>query len=515
MLDGWRGGPENRANKFCSGEASHRAGIFEMDVSVYNPPGPVAAAFINDPSFVRFIMGPQGSGKTGACIFDHLTNAARMPICKDGLRRFRVVAVRNTYGDLSKTIESWLDWVPKDRGIWTGGDSRPASHKLFYEMPDCEGLEFEIRFLAVGDQRIENVFRGNEFTAGWLNEADLLAPNVYRFMLGRAGRYPPKRFFEPGVTFRRYVTGDFNAPDIDNYLYKELVEDRPDNVAFFRQPSGRSPLAENIENLPAGYYEEQVKANRNAPWWIRRMVDSEWGYSRDGEPVYPEYHDQVHCAFEPLAIDPDIPLRIGMDAGMHPAAVICQWMPNGQWRIIHEIVPGRMGPTAFAKLVRTWLRQNMPNAGLDEIYCDPSAFDGGDREGGDLAWTDTVMNILDEDLIPTDSNELHPRLDAVRQLLTYMIDGHIPALLLSPACRILRKGFAANYRYKRMRVANVVQYTDKPDKNDYSHPHDALQYAILGSVGLDAVLRDQQQQPGARNTVEVSRFETDFDVFSI
>jgi hypothetical protein len=50
-------------------------------------------------------------------------------------------------------------------------------------------------------------------------------------------------------------------------------------VGFHVQPGGRSkdPLPENIENLPKGYYAQQIFALAKKPWLIRRMVDNEFG----------------------------------------------------------------------------------------------------------------------------------------------------------------------------------------------------------------------------------------------
>lgn len=485
------------------------------DVTVYHPPGPVAAAFLTDRSFVSMIMGPQGSGKTGTCCQKLQTAAGEMPIGVDGYRRARAVAVRNTYGDLTKTIQSWHDWVPKEKGNWIGGDNRPGVHKLPYKMDGCRGLLFEMHFLAIGDQRIENVLRGLDFTFGWLNEADLLAQNVLPFMIGRAGRYPPRRSLPPGAIFKPFIIGDFNAPDIENYLYDTCVENPPANLRFFQQPGGRSPGAENLPNLPPNYYDNQVIANASKPWWIRRMVDSQWGYSRDGEPVYPEFQDSVHVAPEPLAILPNIPLAIGLDAGMHPAAVVGQWMPDGQFRIVAELYFGRMGPTAFGRALKVWLDQNSPPAGILGMWADPTAFYGSD--GDDLSWVETISNIIDRQIDPAPTNDLTPRLEAVRQQLTYMIDGRKPALLLSPSCRLLRKGCNSTYQFRRVKVAGVEQFADSPVKNDASHPQDSLQYLVLGAIGRSAVINDRRETPGSRlsSGLALTQFDTDFDVFSV
>jgi hypothetical protein len=40
------------------------------------------------------------------------------------------------------------------------------------------------------------------------------------------------------------------------------------------------------------------------------------------------------------------------------------------------------------------------------------------------------------------------------------------------------------YCYKRLQVSGE-RYRDVPDKNSYSHPHDALQYAALYTQFMD------------------------------
>jgi len=44
---------------------------------------------------------------------------------------------------------------------------------------------------------------------------------------------------------------------------------------------------------------------------------------------------------------------------------------------------------------------------------------------------------------------------------------------------MLRKGFLRTYCYRKMRVEAAQQYTLRPDKNQYSHLQDALQYLCM------------------------------------
>ena len=47
-------------------------------------------------------------------------------------------------------------------------------------------------------------------------------------------------------------------------------------------------------------------------------------------------------------------------------------------------------------------------------------------------------------------------------------------------CRNLIKGFEGGYQYRRLQVSGE-RFDDKPDKNHFSHIHDALQYLMLGA----------------------------------
>ncbi len=64
-------------------------------------------------------------------------------------------------------------------------------------------------------------------------------------------------------------------------------------------------------------------------------------------------------------------------------------------------------------------------------------------------------------------------------LLTRSVEGG-PGLLVDPGCPMIRKGFNGGYHFNRIQVTGVeAKYRDVPNKNQYSHPHSARQYAAL------------------------------------
>jgi hypothetical protein len=66
-----------------------------------------------------------------------------------------------------------------------------------------------------------------------------------------------------------------------------------------------------------------------------------------------------------------------------------------------------------------------------------------------------------------------------------------PVLLIDRRCPQLIKGFEGGYAYKRMEVSGE-RYADKPDKNMFSHVHDAAQYLFLGAGEGRALMNSQK-----------------------
>jgi hypothetical protein len=99
------------------------------------------------------------------------------------------------------------------------------------------------------------------------------------------------------------------------------------------------------------------------------------------------------------------------------------------------------------------------------------------------------------------TNDPDVRINSVRYFLNLMIDGQ-PAFLISrEGCPILVKGFMSGYHFKRMQIGGDERYQDKPNKNKYSHPHDALQYALMPLAGKTNKPEPPKVDPFANNTV--------------
>jgi hypothetical protein len=69
----------------------------------YRPQGPTLDRYIAGQEQREFIMGPLGSGKTNASCWKAFRIMCRQAPNKDGVRKTRGYAVRNTYPDLMGT----------------------------------------------------------------------------------------------------------------------------------------------------------------------------------------------------------------------------------------------------------------------------------------------------------------------------------------------------------------------------------------------------------------------------
>lgn len=431
----------------------------------YNPPGPIAAEFLADPSFVTGLRGPLGSGKSVTCVMKIMRHACLQEPDLNGIRRTRFAVIRNTYPELTTTtIKTWHEWVRMDLGRWQG--QGPPTHHI-----KIADLDTEVLFLALDKPDDIKKLLSLELTGAWINEARELPKAILDALTGRVGRFPPARF--GGCTWSG-IFMDTNPPDTDHWWYDLAEEQNPFDYKFYSQPSGMDDKAENIRNLPKNYYDRMLAGKDDD--WINVYVKGNYGFVRDGKPVYPEYNDQYHCQHrEPVH---GMTIGIGCDFGLTPAAIFTQKDSLGRWNAFAELVYEDMGAVRFAERlnIKINLLQEQYKPEGWAIWGDPS---GDYRVGTDEQTPFDIMIASGISILPAPSNDPLLRREAVATALNRNIDG-VPGLIISPKCPMLRKGMAGGYCYRRVQVVGEERYQDKPNKNRYSHPSEALQYVMLG-----------------------------------
>jgi hypothetical protein len=449
-------------------------------------PGPVARRYYYDDSFVTGIRGPVGSAKSTTSVFKLLRNATRQAKAADGLRHRRTAIIRNTYPELrTTTIKTWHQWFPTTLGRWVA--EGPPTHQI--RLGD---IEWEVLFVALDKPQDVAKLLSMELSDAWINEAREVPKAILDGLTGRVSRYPAVR--DGGCTCPQILM-DTNPPDSDHWWYTLAEEDTPEGFSFYAQPSGLAADAENLENLDPAYYTRQIAGKSEE--WVKVYVRGQYGYVAEGKAVYPEYNDALHC--REFTLKKAGGLYIGLDFGLTPAATIAQRTPMGAWRIDREVIAERMGAINFAaELVRV-LNEHYEGWEIHEITGDPAGNQGqaGDEEER------TIFQLLAANGViarPASSNEFSLRREAVANMLGKLVDGD-PAFLLHPRCKVLRKAMGGKYQFKRVQVSGDARYQDKPDKNEFSHVAEALQYLMLGAGEGKALVRrtDKPARPAAAN----------------
>ena len=283
---------------------------------------PTLWEFHQSTEFVRGVMGPVGSGKSTACCWEIFKRLQEQAPSSDGVRRSRWVIVRNTYRELADTtVKTWLDWFSHIGNFI----SQDMTHRVKFA-----DVEAEILFRALDRPQDTKKLLSLELTGAWVNEAREVPRAIIDMLQGRVGRFPSAR--EGGPTWFGVIM-DTNPPDSDHWWYRIFEEMQPKGFKLFKQPSGRSIAAENVENLPSGYY-ERLAAGKDSEW-SKVYVDGEYGFISEGRPVFPEFKDHIHVSQQNLEAIKGETIVVGIDFGLTPAAVFGQRDVKGRWRWIH------------------------------------------------------------------------------------------------------------------------------------------------------------------------------------
>jgi hypothetical protein len=437
--------------------------------------------FMESTKRLTFVEGPYGSGKSSACINKIIKATWDMPPCKDGVRRARVAVVRNTYRQLKDTtIRTFFDWFPPDKfGRYTVS---PEPNYLITAIP---GIELEINFRALDrPDHIQNV-ESWDITGAWLNEVKNIPMEIISAINGRIGRYPAIDVLTEKP--RPYILMDSNPGDEDLMIYDFFEVQGGDNREIFIQPGGMEPTAENLPFLIDGYYNELIKNNPSA--WCDVHVHGKRRFLQYGKPVYKASFDEHrHVAKEPLKPIKGLPLMLGFDFGLTPCCVVGQVTPRGQMIILNEYYSF---DTGIERFVRDILKPNLlmfiQQYNLT-LNFETDIFGAGDPAGVIRAQSDerTCFDVLYAagfNVKPAKTNALAARIGAVEDLLSRNVDT-LPGMVISPNCKKLIKGLLGGYCFKRIETSGE-KYSEIPNKNDFSHGQDALQYLAMLVKGND------------------------------
>jgi hypothetical protein len=450
---------------------------------LYNAP-PTLGRFMRSNSFGRLCAGPVGSGKTTACIVEILRRSMEQSPASDGYRYTRWAIVRQTLKQLRDTIlkdcQAWLEGL----GTW-----RVSENTFYLEFGDVKS---EMVFIPLEDATDQARLLSMQLTGAWLSEAiemnfDILAP-----VSGRIGRYPSANRGSPSWFG---CIADTNMPQEESHWHR-FMENPPPDWSIFRQPSGLSPAAENLNyllqtettvRLPLnhpdrlaagrGYYDRFVSIYGSDHPWVRRYVCAEYGDDPSGEAVFRATFNRAFHTVPDTLVVPGYPLIVGIDFGRNPWALICQVDHQGRL-LVHEEVPAvNIG---LEKQVEEKLRPRL----FGSKYIGSKVILVGDPAGiakGTIAEETSfdALKRLGLPAFPAPSNDIDTRLRAVEVLLGRQVGGKAAILISAVGCPFLIRAMAGGYRYKKHKDGGLRAVPEKFDAEGFSHVVDALQYVCL------------------------------------
>ena len=229
-------------------------------------------------------------------------------------------------------------------------------------------------------------------------------------------------------------------------------------------------------------WREKTKAGMDAATFAREY-DLIWE-ALEGKPVYVEnWSEEFHVARKSLGWNPRLTICRGWDFGLYPACIFAQLFPYSRLIVLREAVGIDIDTERFADEVHRLSQDWFPGARFVE-FIDPT---GRNRAGTDgRAYTNilTKKPLRARKIIPG-ANAPAARRSAVVDFLKGNVKG-LPTLLVDPSCEVLIKGFNGGYLF----AYNQGTLKPKPEKNIFSHIHDALQYLCSRVLSVNLAVTD-------------------------
>jgi hypothetical protein len=207
-----------------------------------------------------------------------------------------------------------------------------------------------------------------------------------------------------------------------------------------------------------------------------REYDLHWD-TFSGFPVYPEFSKQhiIHTEPYPMA---GLPMLVGVDFGLTPAAVIGQYQEE-TLVIFDELVEVNMGSDRFAeKLARHIRMKYRTHTDLKRnwlCFIDPAGLQRNQKDE-----TSCALSLMSQGFVPAPGPIVwEQRRKGVVEFLRKMTKDGPGFRIYASDCPVLTKGFEGGYRYSDKAV-EIEPTQVRPVKDAHSHPHDALQYLCCG-----------------------------------
>jgi hypothetical protein len=139
--------------------------------------------------------------------------------------------------------------------------------------------------------------------------------------------------------------------------------------------------------------------------------------------------------------------------------------------VLKELVASDSDIYTFAEAVRRFSFDWFPGCKRYFDITDPTGFNRNAAAQDKRSYCDTVRSICHTRPIPGERSRTK-RLASVVRLLDAAVQGQPKLYISGPDCSVAVEGFDGGYHYP---FAKDGQVKDEPEKNEYSHIHDAIQ----------------------------------------
>jgi hypothetical protein len=477
-----------------------------MTVINYSAP-PTCARFMKSNSFGRMIAGPVGSGKTTACLFELFRRACEQTPAPDGNRYTRFAIVR-------QTLKQLKDTVLKDITTWLQGiaEFKVSDNTVYISVGDVRSEWLLIPLDTPEDQRR---LLSMQLTGAWMSECIEMDVGIISPLAGRCGRFPAANL---GGASWFGIIADTNMPSEGSDWHKLMALNTPPDWQIFIQPGGMEDTAENLEWLTQTpetlrqpvtsevrraqgrtYYERFIRSN--SVDWCKRYVHAQFGDDPSGSAVFKDSFKLGFHVVEGVTPVVGHPLIVGQDFGRDPGSVICQLDHKGRLLVIEEVAAEDIGlELHIERYLRPALTQPEYMGRAIAIVGDPAG-----RAKGSI-YEETSFDALKRmgfQAFPAPTNDIDKRIRAIEAFLLAQRDGGPAILINKEKCPTLVRALSGGYRYAKTRSGIRKAL---PDKNEYSHIVDALQYAALAAHGgmVGMIAGRLGQSPRKRDRARVS-----------
>ena len=297
-----------------------------------------------------------------------------------------------------------------------------------------------------------------------------------------------------------------NSPDETHWTYIEFVDPGqpvhddpipPDQERGFKLHRG-SP--ENLLHLPRGYYErlERRMTAMGRPDLVRRFVHGDFGFQQSGQPVTPQYREDLH-GYDYLMPENNTDLLLLWDfgAGTGTTCTVTQPRKDGHWDVLASWnEPGSGVKQLIASHVRPYL-----NTDANGLYYWHSGDPAGSSRDASDSTQNSVRMIRDElgGRWRNGALKLADGIDPLRWALSQLLPDGEPMVRVSKKDAIIvHRSLRGGWKY-RTQGSGVVAQT--PTKDSNSHPGDTMRYGasvLYPHATMRSAMRIDAGTPGLK-----------------